>query len=162
MIKILFICHANICRSPMAEYIFKNMMREYGDVEIASAGLSGEKRGQDMTAGAKECLSAHGVPFENRRAAVFCMEDYFKYDMVICMDEWTKFKLINRCIDDPMHKIFKLLEFSRVNKGMSEDDFMLYTDVTDPYFSQKYEQTFSEIFEGCVKLKEKVLLLYPL
>ncbi len=141
----------------MAEYVFKSMMSNYNDVEISSAGMSGEKKGQDMTAGVKECLSAHNISFENRRAVVFCIEDYFKYDLIICMDEWNKFNLKILCRDDPLNKIFKLLEFSRSTNGMSNDDAMLYTNVTDPYHSNNYEQTFSEICEGCIKLKEKIL-----
>lgn len=154
--KILFVCQCNICRSPMAEYIFKSMMSEHSEVEIASAALSGEKEGQDMTAKAKECLSAHNVPFENRRAVVFSSEDYLKYDLIVCMDEWTRFNIKIRCLDDPFHKIFKLLEFSRSAEGMPEDDAMLYTSVSDPYYSGDYEKTFSEICEGCIKLKERI------
>ncbi len=141
----------------MAEYVFKSMMSNYNDVEISSAGMSGEKKGQDMTDGIKACLLAHNIPFENRQAVVFCIEDYFKYDLIVCMDEWNKFNLKILCRDDPLHKIFKLLEFSRSTNGMSNDDAMLYTNVTDPYHSNNYEQTFSEICEGCIKLKEKIL-----
>lgn len=154
--KIVFVCQCNVCRSPMAEFIFKSMTAENNDAEITSAGLSGEKAGQDMTDGAKECLSAHGVKFENRQAAVFSAADYLKYDMIVCMDEWSRFNIKIRCLNDPLHKIFKLLEFSRSVEGMAEENAMLYTNVTDPYYSKEYEQTFSEICEGCAKLKERI------
>lgn len=154
--KKLFVCQCNICRSPMAEVILKNMMSQYNNVEIASVGMSGEKEGEDMTVEAPKCRSAYNILFENRQAVVFCVEDYLKYDLIVFMDEWNKINLKIRCMDDPLHKIFKLLEFSRTTKGMSDDDAMLYTNVTDPYHSNNYEQTFSEICEGCAKLKERI------
>lgn len=73
--KILFVCQCNIYRSPMAEFILKNMMSKYNNVEIALVGMLGEKEGEDMTVETPKCLSAHNILFENRQAVVFFVED---------------------------------------------------------------------------------------
>lgn len=156
MVKILFVCNGNICRSPMAEFIFRHMMAENNEVMIASAGVSGTRAGHDMTEGAKKCLEVHGVPFERREAVVFHAGDYLKYDMIVCMDEWNKHNLKTICLNDPHNKIFKLLDFTRSTKGMSNDEAMIYTNVSDPYDSKDYERTFSEIYEGCMGLKNRL------
>ncbi len=156
MKKIIFICQCNICRSPMAEFILKYLMRRHHDVEIMSAGLSNEKEGSDMTNGAKECLLAHGIPFEPRAAAVFQSREYDNYDLIICMDEWNQLNLKLKCFGDPAHKIHKLLTFSKSAEGLSAEDAMLALGVSDPYYSNQYERTFQEIYEGCEALKRKL------
>ena len=86
----------------MAEFILKNMMSQYNNVEIASVGMSGEKEREGMTVEAPKCLSAHNILFENRQAVVFCVEDHLKYDLIVCMDEWNKINLKIRCMDDSL------------------------------------------------------------
>ena len=83
MKRVLFVCQCNVCRSPMAEFLFKHMMAEEEDLEIRSAGVSGERAGCDMSQGAKDCLSAHGIPFAKREAAVFSLKDYLESDWIL-------------------------------------------------------------------------------
>ncbi len=156
--RILFVCQCNICRSPMAEFILKHITAGISDLEIASAGISGEKEGSDTDERVKNCLSNHNIPFDNRKAVVFSLKDYFYYDLIICMDEWNKINLKTLCHNDPQKKIYKLLEFSdRKTDGMSQEDAMVYTDVLDPYHTNNFERAFSEISQGCEGLKRKLM-----
>lgn len=154
MKKILFVCECNICRSPMAEFIFKYMMRGRTDILIASSGISAERLGSPIYPQAKECLENHGIPVGERQAVKFHFKDYFKYDYIICMDEWNKYNLQYMCGKDPQHKIFKLLEFSdRNTAGMAHDDAIIYTDIIDPHMTRDFERAYNEICEGCVGLE---------
>lgn len=152
--KILFVCECNICRSPMAEFVFKNMLRGRTDIWIASAGISGERLGSPIYPQAQECLEKHGIPIEERRAVKFHFKDYFEYDYIIGMDEWNKYNLKWLCDMDPQHKIFKLLEFSdRSTLGMPRDDAIIYTNILDPHMTRDFERAYNEICEGCEGLK---------
>lgn len=154
MKKILFVCECNICRSPMAEFIFKNMMRGRTDIQIASAGISGERLGSPIYPQARECLEKNGIPVEERQAVKFRFTDYFEYDLIIGMDEWNKHNLKYMCDKDPQHKVFKLLEFSNRNTaGMEHDDAIIYTDIIDPHMTKDFERTYNEIYEGCEGLE---------
>lgn len=153
MKRVLFVCQCNVCRSPMAEFLFKHMMAEEEDLEIRSAGVSGERAGCDMSQGAKDCLSAHGIPFAKREAVVFSLKDYLESDWILCMDEWSSFQVKVRCLEDPERKVRKLLEFSRSIAGLALEEAMLYTNVTDPTYTGDYERTFAELLEGCMGLK---------
>lgn len=158
MVKILFVCECNICRSPMSEFILKYMTKERNDIEISSAGVSGFKAGSPMYSMARECLESHGIPVEDRAAVKFKPEEYFSYDYIICMDEWNKYNLKRSCFGDPENKVFKLLEFSdRSTEGMSADDAMVYTDVFDPYQDKNFERAYKTICEGCNGLIKKVI-----
>lgn len=133
----------------MAEYIFKHMMGQDPDIVINSAGLSGERAGDPIYPMAQDCLNARGIPFEERRAVVFKLKDYFEYDYIICMDEMQKYQLKKLCEDDPCGKIYKLLEFSdRSTEGMSKDDAMLYTNVFDPHLDKDFDRAYETICEG--------------
>ena len=93
MKKILFLCHGNICRSPMAEFIFKDLVRQAGlerRFEIASAATSREEIGNDMYPPAKRCLRAHGVPFSPRAARQVTPRDYDDWDLLIIMDDLNR------------------------------------------------------------------------
>ncbi|MGM9937298.1 MAG: low molecular weight protein-tyrosine-phosphatase, partial [Candidatus Ornithomonoglobus sp.] len=151
--KILFVCECNICRSPMAEFIFKDMTRGMADIQIASAAVSGERAGSPVYPPARECLKKHGIPFEDRRAVKFQLKDYFEYDYIITMDEWNKYNLRGLCDKDLQRKIFKLLEFSdRNTEGMSRDNAAIHTDILDPHMRGNFERAYIEIREGCIGL----------
>ena len=92
MIKVLFICHGNICRSPMAEFIMKDMVKKLNNswqFEIASAATSREKIGNPVYPPAKRVLSRHGISSEGKRARQITQKDYMYYDYLICMDDWN-------------------------------------------------------------------------
>ena len=149
MIKILFVCHGNICRSPMAEFMFKNMVKEKGvaqDFYIESAATSREEIGNDMHYGAKEVLRKHGIPFERRAARQMTMDDYSKFDYIICMDSMN-LRNLNRIIGgDTLGKVDRLMSFAGKN-----------ADVADPWYTGDFDVTYRDIAQGLKGLLEKIL-----
>lgn len=146
MIKVMFICHGNICRSPMAEYIFKKMVRDEGIEDkffIASAATSYEEIGNDIYPPAKRELRNRGVPFESRSARRITKEEYKDYDYIIAMDS-NNIQNPKYIFDDKDKKVYKLLEFL----GSSDD-------VADPWYYGNFDKTFDDIERGC-----KALLKY--
>ena len=142
MVKILFICHGNMCRSPMAEFVMKALVRSRGlesDYHIESAAVSDEETGNPIYPPAKRCLTQHGVPFDNSKTArKITPADYARFDRIICMDA-SNLRLIRRIIpSDPEGKIHLLMSYT----GRSRD-------VADPWYTGDFETTFQDILEGC-------------
>ena len=142
MVKILYICHGNICRSPMAEFMMKALVRSRGledEYHIESAAVSDEETGNPIYPPAKRCLNQHGVPFDNsKRARKITPADYSRFDRIICMDA-SNLRLIRRIIpSDPDGKIHLLMSYT----GRSRD-------VADPWYTGDFETTFQDILEGC-------------
>ena len=139
--NVLFVCHGNICRSPMAEFILKHLVRKAAegvseetvqqgstvklaaayrrvpDVYVESAAVSTEEIGNPVYPPAKRCLSAHGIPFDNSKTArQVVRRDYDRFDLIVCMDEWN-LRLIKRIIpDDPEGKIRLMMSFTGENR----------------------------------------------
>lgn len=151
--SIMFVCHGNICRSPMAEFIMKKLCRDAGILErirIASSAISSEEIrrgvGNPIYPKAADTLIRHGIPFERRRAVLLTAEDYEKYDIFVCMDEENLFG-INRIFgSDPDGKIIKLL------KLCSSD-----ADVPDPWYCGNFESVYVSILAGCEALLNRIL-----
>jgi len=151
MMRILFVCHGNICRSPMAEFILKALAKARGledRYDIASAAVSTEEIGNPIYPPAKRCLSQHGVAFDNgKRARQVVRADYDRFDRIICMDA-SNLRLIRRIIpDDPDGKIHLMMSYT----GMGRD-------VADPWYTGDFEATFQDLLEGCeamLRLSEK-------
>jgi len=149
--RILFVCHGNICRSPMAEFILKALAKARGledRYDIASAAVSTEEIGNPIYPPAKRCLSQHGVAFDNgKRARQVVRADYDRFDRIICMDA-SNLRLIRRIIpDDPDGKIHLMMSYT----GMGRD-------VADPWYTGDFEATFQDLLEGCeamLRLSEK-------
>ena len=139
--RILFVCHGNICRSPMAEFILKAMVREKGldGYYVESAAVSTEEIGNPIYPPARRCLSQHGVPFDNgKRARQVTRADYGRFDRIICMDTYN-LRWIRRIIpEDPEGKIRLMMSFTGVTR-----------DVADPWYTGDFETTFRDIVEGC-------------
>ncbi len=145
MIKVLFICHGNICRSPMAEFIFKNMVKEAGVAEhfrIASAATSSEEVwggvGNPVYPPAREELARHGISCAGKRAVQIRKKDYQEYDYILGM-EYRNIRNIERIIgSDPENKVHMLLEYSENPR-----------DIADPWYTGNFKQTYNDISEGC-------------
>lgn len=140
--RILFVCHGNICRSPMAEFILKALVKARGIEDyyhIESAAVSDEETGNPIYPPAKRCLSQHGVWFDPmKRARKVTPVDYDRFDRIICMDA-SNLRLIRRIIpDDPDGKIHLLMSYT--GKGR---------DVADPWYTGDFETTFQDLLEGC-------------
>lgn len=145
MIKILFVCHGNICRSPMAEFIMKDMVKKRGLVDkfyIASSATSTEEiwgdRGNPVYPPARKELVKHGISCDGKYAVQLRREDYDKYDYLIGMDSANIRNMERICGGDEDEKIFKLLSFAGSNR-----------DVADPWYTGDFKATYSDVVEGC-------------
>lgn len=151
MQRILFLCHGNICRSPMAEYIMKQLLEEAGQdqVEVDSAAVTSDEIiagiGNLMDPRAQRELTRHGVPFKQHRARLLTRADYDKYDYLIAMDSENFLAMNQICGGDPDRKQYKLLQFAGS-----------YDDIDDPWYTGDFDQAFKEIDRGCRGLLERL------
>ena len=141
MIKVMFVCHGNICRSPMAEFIMKKLVADAGlngDFLIASSATSTEELGNPVYPPARAELAKHGIGCAGKTAVQLKKSDYGKYDYFIGMDT-ANIRNMNRIFgSDPDGKIYKLLTFA----GRSDD-------VSDPWYSRDFGKAYADIEEGC-------------
>lgn len=149
MRKILFICHGNICRSPMAEFIMKDMVARRGladQYEIASAGTSTEELGNDMHQGAKQKLDEMGIPYEPRKAVQLTKADSQYYDHLIFMDRkniTNAYKIIGSRYSPAVRRLLDYTDHRR--------------DIADPWYTGDFDATFADIDLGCRTLFLKFL-----
>ena len=149
MIKILFVCHGNICRSPMAEFVMKDLVKKAGVAdrfEIASAGVSREEEGNPVYPPVRRILAQNGIPCGNRAARQMTKADYGYYDYLVCMDS-SNLRYLDRIIgNDPEGKVSLLLEHAGSNRS-----------VTDPYYSGDFNATWEDVQSGCIALLNELL-----
>ena len=149
MIKILFVCHGNICRSTMSQFLFQDMVNRRGlqdEFYIDSAGTSREELGNGPHYGTVRKLREAGVPILDHRARQMTRQDYDRYDYLIGMDS-ANIRNINRIAGgDPQGKVYKLLEFAG-DRG----------DIADPWYSGNFEDTYRDVKKGCEALLKKFL-----
>lgn len=141
MIRVLFCCHGNICRSPMAEFVLKDIVRRrhMGDqFYIASAATSREEIGNDIHRGTKKKLTEQGIPFEKRQARQITRADYDAFDYILLMDESNRRNLSQIIGSDPEKKVYGLLDFSDHPR-----------DIADPWYTGNFDVTYDDIVEGC-------------
>lgn len=148
MIRILFICYGNICRSPMAEYLLRDLAEKQGIgclLSIASAATSTEEiwngQGNPVYPPARQQLAKHGISCAGKRAVQVQKADYAKYDYLICMDNKNVRDLMRIIGSDPEKKVCKLLDFT--GSG---------AEIEDPWFSRRFDAVFQSIKEGCEAL----------
>lgn len=141
MIKVLFICHGNICRSPMAEFIMKYLVEQRGlstEFYIASAATSTEEIGSRVHHGTAAILDRLGIDYSGKRARQMTKKDYQDYDMLIGMDEWNMRNMNRIAGGDPEGKLHLLLDFTD-RPG----------DVADPWYTRNFEVTYRDVMDGC-------------
>lgn len=144
MIRIMFVCHGNICRSPMAEYVLKDMVRRRGlasQFEIASAATSREEIGSDIHVGTKRKLRQMSIPFEYRQAVQLQNCDYQKYDHLIAMDRQNIANMLRIIVSDPADKVRLLLDYTGE-----------HSDIADPWYTNDFDTTFNDVVRGCEAL----------
>ena len=149
MKRILFVCHGNICRSPMAEFMMKDLVRKAGrekEFYIESAATSTEEIGNEVYPPAKRKLAEHGIGCKGKTARQVNRRDYDRFDLLIGMDSWN-FRNMNRiCGGDPEEKIHLLMDFTDEPR-----------DVADPWYTGDFEATWRDLLEGCQCLLEQCL-----
>ena len=140
--RVLFVCHGNICRSPMAEFVLKDMVRKRGleeRFEIASAATSREEIGNSVYPPARSKLAEHGISCSGHHARQMTKADYDHYDMIICMDDNNKRNIMRMTGGDPDNKISLLLDFTD-RSGQQ---------VADPWYTGNFDATWRDVAEGC-------------
>ena len=148
MIKILFICHGNICRSPMAEFLCKDLVAKQGlaeQFEIASAATSTEEIGNPVHRGTVQKLAEYGISAKGKKARQMTRADYEHYDYLIGMDDWNIRNMMRILGSDPDKKVYKLLEFA----GSSRD-------IADPWYTGNFDETYDDIMEGLTAFLDSV------
>lgn len=149
MIRVMFVCHGNICRSPMAEFVFKDMVKKKGlekNFLIASSATSKEEIGNPVHHGTRNKLKCYGITTEGKKAVQLQKKDYDCYDYILGMEERNLINIKRICGIDKDNKIKKLLDFSDNPR-----------DIADPWYTGNFDVTYEDIYEGCQGLLTYIL-----
>lgn len=148
MIKVMFVCHGNICRSPMAEFILKDIIKKRGLEDkfvISSSATSTEEIGNPVHPGTRKKLSSFNINTSGKKAVQITKSDYEKYDYIFLMDN-NNIRNIKRIIDsDPDNKICRFLDITNNPR-----------DIADPWYTGNFDETYNDILEGCTAFIEKL------
>ncbi len=151
--QILFVCHGNICRSPMAEFVMKDLLQKAGcndDFLVSSVAVSTEEIGNDIYPPAKKKLCEKNIPFATRRARQISREDFRASDYVILMDK-SNYRLLRYIVgedvlDREVGKVSMLMEWAGENR-----------DVADPWYTGDFEKAYQDILKGCQAFLKKIM-----
>ncbi len=148
MVKILFVCHGNICRSPMAEFVMKDMVEKQGiasEFYIASAATSMEEIGNPVHHGTRNRLAQEGISTAGKYAIRMQRSDYQKYDYIVGMDHWNYKNILRIVGKDKERKVSLLLDYTDHPR-----------DVADPWYTGDFEKTYEDVVAGCGGLLAKI------
>ncbi len=143
-IRVMFVCHGNICRSPMAEFLLKDMVDKRGISDrfiIESAATTNEEIGNPVYPGTRKRLAREGISVDGKFAKRLRRDDYDKFDLIIGMDEENMRDMKRLFGDDSDGKVYKMMEFAGIDR-----------DVADPWYTGDFEATYDDIYEGCIGL----------
>ena len=148
MIRILFVCHGNICRSPMAEFVLRDMVERQGWAErvaVESAATSTEEIGNPVHPGTREKLRQAGISCQGKRARQIRPEDYERFDWIVGMDDWNMRNLRRMFPGAPKGKLHKLLDFCGTG-----------SDVADPWYTGNFDATWQDVQRGCREMMKQM------
>ena len=148
MVKILFVCHGNICRSPMAEYVMRDLVEQAGleaQFQIASAATSTEEIGNPVYPPAKRKLKEHGIDCSGKYAVQLKRSDYDRYDYFLCMDNRNIQNTLRIFGSDPEGKVSLLLSYCGERR-----------EVADPWYTDDFDTAYDDIWRGCRAFLEKL------
>ena len=146
MVKILFVCLGNICRSPMAEFVMKDLLKKHGlsdRAHVASAATSTWELGNPVHSGTKNKLAEHGISCRGKTARLLTREDYAAYDYIVGMDRSNMDDMLEIMGGDPQHKLSLMLDWCGERR-----------DVADPWYTHNFEATWQDVTRGCAALLE--------
>ena len=149
MLKILFVCHGNICRSVSAEYIFKDMLKKRklsSSFYVDSAATSREELGNEIYPNMRRTLESHDVAILNHRARQIQKNEYDEFDYIIAMDEENMYNLKRIFAGDSKNKIHYLMEYTSTP----------YAEIEDPWYTRNFEKAYQDIYLGCLGLLDKL------
>ncbi len=148
MIKVLFICHGNICRSPMAEFVLKEMVKEKGiegNFYIESAAISYEEIGNPVYPPVKRLLESLGIDCSNKHARIMTKNDYEEFDYILGMDISNIYGIKRIIGEDSSNKVHLLMEYTGEN-----------TEVSDPWYTRDFNEAYNDIYRGCKAFLESI------
>jgi len=145
--RILFLCHGNICRSPMAEFVMKDLVRKARrtDISVESAALHTDEIGNDIHYGTRAKLKQEQIPFEPREAWLLTAAKAREYDYLIGMDAYNMADLRRLVYPEDRPKVHLLLDFAGINR-----------DIADPWYTGNFDQTYDDVVAGCEALLRKL------
>lgn len=146
-LKLCFLCHGNICRSPMAEFVMKDLLRKAGrdDVVVESAALHCDEIGSDIHYGTRGKLREKGIPFEPRQAWLLTAAKAREYDLLVGMDRYNIADLKRLVFPEDLPKIHKLLSFAGEER-----------DVADPWYTGNFDATWDDVCKGCAAILKEL------
>lgn len=150
MRKILFVCHGNICRSPMAEFVMKDLLKkaEIDDVAVDSAAMHTDEIGNDIHYGTRQKLIEKGIPFAQRKAWLLTPAKAHEYDLIVGMDRYNMAELKRLVYPEDRGKVRKLMSFVGEER-----------DVADPWYTGNFDATFDDILAGCAEILKSFCLM---